>query len=189
MARHFLSVAATTVSVERLFYLARCQAEFNRTYSRETFEALMMSKIWIRHQENRQLEDEYEIIIEELGDSTGLSVEELPKERDTRKANLFELLGNGDAYANLISDCEDGDESEEEDEEASLPEIQDLVRISTPILDDDPFDVSFRNTAESEADEPSLPGESDAESPIGVRTRKCSFHLPSPLRPRKRIKR
>ena len=48
MARDYLNAIAISVSLKRMFYITRCQEEFNRKYSSETFELIMLCKSYLR---------------------------------------------------------------------------------------------------------------------------------------------
>jgi hypothetical protein len=138
MARDYLCSPATSVGVERQFYLARCQAEFNRPYSRDTFEALMLVKDSIRQERRIALDAPLDQDEEDsdYGDNGGLSGKELLEEFDTRRVHLAHIMmgGDKDHPIILISDDEDSDSDSGtgslEDDDGECKNNDDAARVS-----------------------------------------------------------
>ena len=130
MARDYLCSPAATVGVERTFYHARCQSEFNRTYSAKTFSAIMMCKLRMV-QEEEQEEEKYIELLASLGD-VGLSLrpEEVVREADTRKQHTDAVLGS--IHHELISDDEDDGDGNKQGDEIDC--ISPSIRSSENIL-------------------------------------------------------
>ena len=149
MARDYLCASASIVGVEREFFHARCQSEFNRSYRSNTFEAMMLVKHKLKLDRKTEVEKQLELQ-EELGDTGGVDLDGLPAECDTRKRhNNLVLSALNEDRELLISDSEsDGFEVEfnslsDEDGEEQLGEssVQDSIclrqvqmnRPSTPL--------------------------------------------------------
>jgi hypothetical protein len=130
MARDYLCIPAASVGVEREFYHARCQSEFNRTYKGATFEAIMMVKNHLKYEQKV----EYDAYIQhqyELGDTVLAEADELKAEDDTRKNHNAAILAEQKQNGSFISD----NEEESCDEDMDDDELHGQSPISSPIAD------------------------------------------------------
>lgn len=131
MAGDILATSASIVGVEREFSTARRQAEFNRTYRPDTFEAIMIAKSAIREENAQTIEDA--LFSESIGDDLGLPCANLREEVETRKKHLLEILEEDNGF---ISDGPDSDGGEDEDREPAI-EISDDERSDDDIFDEE----------------------------------------------------
>jgi hypothetical protein len=130
MARDYLCIPAASVGVEREFYHARCQSEFNRTYKGATFEAIMMVKNHLKYEQRV----EYDAYIQhqyDLGETVLAEADELKAEDDTRKTHNAAILAEQKQNGSFISDNEE--ESAEDDMDDD--ELHGQSPLSSPIAE------------------------------------------------------
>ena len=116
MAGDIFATSASIVGVEREFSRARRQAEFNRTYQSDTFEAIMIAKGAIREENAQAIEDAF--LDETIGDDLGLESANLREEVETRQRHVQEILEEGRGFISEGPDSEgSSDEDKDEDED------------------------------------------------------------------------